>query len=122
MLRIFKKTLVIISSLASNMFENTSYGCMKYVRVQSEEKLKEIINSYDKAVSYIRHPATVAYLKSLRADIEFVSDPMAVYKYAGEDLLTIGLSKRPPKEGAVDVEVKGFEDLAMMWWYEVPCL
>ena len=107
MLRIFKK-LIIVSNLTNDIFNYATYGCLKYVRVTSEEKLKELLNSYDIVVSYVR-PDVLNYLKSLRKDI--IED--AKIKYSGEDILLV-----EPRY----FDVSKFEDIEVVFLYEIPCL
>ena len=112
------KTLVIVSSLAPNMFTLENWEVVQRTVIKTEDELKELLGRYDKAISYIRHPSTVEYLKKLRSDIEVVTDPNAEYKYHGEDILTVALSKRPPKGGA-DVSIQGFSDLAIVFYRDL---
>ena len=59
--------------------------------VASEEELKQILNSYDVIISYMRHP-TDSYIKSLRKDIK--DSETQEYQYDGNDVLGIALSRR----------------------------
>jgi len=113
-------TLIIVSSLAPNMFINSEWGFLQYRVINTKEELQHLLNAYDKVVSYIRHPSTVNFLQELKANIEVIEDPNAEYKYyqfGGEDILTIALSKRPSK-GISDIKINGFNDLAIVFWRE----
>jgi len=110
-----QKTLVIVSSLAPNMFVHTTWDIMQRITIKDEEELKKLLSGYDNVISYIRHPSTVGYLTQLRSDIKVVSDENAEYKYHGEDILTVALAKRPPK-GAKDISISGFSDLAIVFY------
>jgi len=117
-------TLVIVSSLAPNMFykdiekREGGFGFLQHILFANEEELKQRLNEYERVVSFIRHPSTVQYLKTLRADIEIIEDQNAEYKIGmydeHEEILTVALAKRPPKTGAVDVQIGGFNDLAIV--------
>jgi len=112
------KVLVIVSSLAPNMFSESNWDIVQRTVIKTENELKEILERYDKVISYIRHPSTVNYLKQLRSDIEVVSDPNAEYKYHGEDILTVALARRPPK-GVADISIQGFGDLAIVFYRDM---
>ena len=112
------KTLVIVSSLAPNMFLDENWEVIQRKVIKTEDELKELLKRYDKIISYIRHPSTVNYLKSLRNDIQVIQDNNAEYKYHGEDILTVALSKRPPK-GVTDISIQGFSDLAIVFYRDM---
>ena len=111
-------TLVVVSSLSPNMFYQKvgeeGFGFLQFVLIPTEEKLRKILDEYERVVSYIRHPPTNEYLKKIRQDIEVIGDKeYKIGMYEREEILTVALTKRPQK-GSTDVKISGFEDLAFV--------
>lgn len=110
-------TLVIVNSLTPNMFYQKleeGFGFLQFILIPTEERLRKILDEYERIVSYIRHQPINEYLRKFRPDIEIAEDTeYKVGTYDREEILTVS-SKR-------DADIK-FEDLAFVLYRFVEML